>query len=144
MSSVETGQMSAVETGQMTAAETPVLSQQKTSVLSQQCPRLLLAAAGCPGPKVVKKHRAFVYLSSRPPIPFERGEGQCHQVSIFTTTSRTQAPRPDPRLSAGLLKSRQNPSVQALFGEKTMIAMLGSTGNICTACNLALGGSSSP
>ena len=75
MSSVETGQMSAVETGQMTAAETSGLSQQKT----------------------VKKHRVFVCLSSRPPIPFERGEGQCHQVLIFTTTSRTQAPRPDPR-----------------------------------------------
>ena len=75
MSSVETGQMSAVETGQMTAAETSVLSQQKT----------------------VKKHRVFVCLSSRPPIPFERGEGQCHQVSIFTTTSRPQAPRSHPR-----------------------------------------------
>ena len=50
-SAVETGQMSAVETGQMTAAETSVLSQQKTSDLSQQCPRLLLATAGCHGPK---------------------------------------------------------------------------------------------
>ena len=71
MSSVETGQMSAVETGQMTAAETSVLSQQKT----------------------VKKRSVFVYLSSRPGVSFERGEGQCHQVSIFTTTSRPQAPR---------------------------------------------------
>ena len=47
--------------------------------------------------KVDKKHRVFVYLSSRPPIPFEMGEGQCHQVSIFTTTSRPQAPRTYPR-----------------------------------------------
>ena len=77
MSAVGTGQMSAVEIGQTTAAETSVLSQQKT----------------------VKKHRIFVCLSSRPPIPFERGEGQCHQVLIFTTTSRPQAPRtyPPPR-----------------------------------------------
>ena len=63
-----------VETGQMTAAETSVLSQQKT----------------------VKKHRLFVCLSSRPGVSFERGEGQCLQVLIFTTTSCTQAPRPDP------------------------------------------------
>ena len=74
MSSVETGQISAVETGQMTATETSVLSQQKT----------------------VKKYTVFVCLSSRPPIPFERGEGQCHQVLIFTTTSGNQAPRNHP------------------------------------------------
>ena len=73
ISSVETGQMSAVETGQMTAAATTVLSQQKT----------------------IKEHIVFVYLSSRPPIPFESGEGQCHQVSIFTTTSSPLAPRVD-------------------------------------------------
>ena len=94
MSSVETGQISAVETGQMTAAETSVLSQQKTSVLSQKCHWLLLAAMG---QKVDKKHLVFVYLSSRPGVSCERGEGQCHQVSIFATTSRTQAPRADPR-----------------------------------------------
>ena len=68
-------QMSAVETGQMTAAETSVLPQKKT----------------------VKKHKVFVCLSTRPPIPFESGEGQCHQASIFTTTSRPQAPRTHPR-----------------------------------------------
>ena len=73
---VETGQMSAVETGHMTAAETYILSQQKT----------------------VQKHWGFVCLSSRPPILFERGKGQCHQVSIFTTTSDTQASRAHPRL----------------------------------------------
>ena len=58
------------------------LSETSTSVLSQQ--------------KTVKKHRVFVCLSSRPGVSCERGEGQCHQVSIFTTTSRPQAPQVDP------------------------------------------------
>ena len=61
MSTVERGQVSAVETGHMTAAETSVLSQQET----------------------FKKHKVFACLSSRPPGPFERDEGQCHQVPIL-------------------------------------------------------------
>ena len=91
---VETEQMSSVETRQMSQQQSSVLSQQQTSVLSQYCPWLLLAAMD---QKVVKKHSVFVYLSSRPGVSCEGGEGQCHQVSIFTTTSRTQAPRPDPQ-----------------------------------------------
>ena len=50
-----------------------------------------------PRQKLTKTIEFFVCLSSRPPIPLQSGEGQCHQVLIFTTTSCTQAPRPDPR-----------------------------------------------
>ena len=83
MSPVETGQMSAAETRQLSAVETRQMAATETSVLPQQ--------------KTFKKHKVFVCLSSRPSIPLERGEAQCHQVSIFTTTSCARAPRPDPR-----------------------------------------------
>ena len=92
MSSVETGQMSAVETGQMTAAETSVLSQQKT----------------------VKKHRVFECLSSRPPILFERGEGQSHQVSIFTM-KKTPVQKMGVALSARSGRCRDHPVARKLL-----------------------------
>ena len=80
MSSVETGQMSAVETGQMSAVET----RQMSAVETRQT-------------KVLQNHCVFLYLSSRPPIPLQSGEGRCHFDCIFTRTSRTQAPRAHPR-----------------------------------------------
>ena len=118
MSSVETGQMSAVETGQMTAAETSVLSQQKTSVLSQQCPRLLLAAAGCPGPKSDQKALSLYVFELAIPYSFrEERRSVSPSINFYNNFSHPSS-EDSPRVGfMGLLKSRQNPSVQALFGE---------------------------
>ena len=105
MSSVETGQMSAVETGQMTAAETSVLSQQNASVLSQQCPRLLLAAAGCHGPEVVKKRRVFVYLS-----PLFRSRGAKVSVTKYRFLQQLLAPKLRAITPGRLHRSLEKPS----------------------------------
>ena len=79
--------MSGSETGQMSAVETSVLSQQDS---------------------VEKYIYSFgVCLSSRPPIPFERREGQCHQVLILQQLFAPELRR----LTPGILhRSLENPS----------------------------------
>ena len=103
MSAVETGQMSAAETGQMSAVETRQMYSLKTGrrpvaiediclvstadicpvAAADICPVSaadICSICGClaimaqPKTKVDKNHTVFVCLSSRPPIPFERGE----------------------------------------------------------------------
>ena len=118
MSSVETGQMSAVETGQMTAAETSVLSQQKTSVLSQQCPGWLLQAAGSDGPKSYQKALSFCVFELATPYSVREGRRSVSpSIDFYKNFSLPSSGGSPPDASTGLLKIRQNPLEQALFGE---------------------------
>ena len=73
MSTVETGQMPAAETGQVSAVETRQMTAAETSVLSQQCPRLLLAAAGCHGPKSCQKASGFCVFELATPYSVREG-----------------------------------------------------------------------
>ena len=58
-------------TSPIAAGKPDPLSETSTSVLSQQ--------------KIVEKRRVFLYLSSRPPIPLQSGEGRCHFVIVPQT-----------------------------------------------------------
>ena len=125
MPSVETGQMSAVETGQMTAAETSVLSQQKTSFLSEQCPRLLLAAASGHGPKSCQEPVSFCVFELATPYSVREGRrSMSPSIDFYNNFSHPSSEDSPPPPSIGLLKSRQNPSVQALFGELALRLVL--------------------
>ena len=106
--------MSSVETGQMTAAETSVLSQQKTSVLSQKCPRLLLAAAGCHGPIRCQKALSFCVFELATRCFVRQGRRSVSpSIDFYKNFSHPSSASTPPRDFIGLLKSRQNPSVQA-------------------------------
>ena len=58
-------------------------------------------------------------LSSQPGVSSRRDESKCHQVLVFSDQNEWASCRNSPATaSLGLLKIRQNPSVQALFGEQ--------------------------
>ena len=86
-----------------------ILSQQQTSVLSQ--PQTSAASeAAWPSWRslpVDKNNLVFVCLSSRPDLSCERGEGQCHQVSIL---QQLLAPKLRPITPACLHRSLEKPS----------------------------------
>ena len=98
----QTSVLSQQQTSVLSQHWTFVLSRQKTSVLSQQQTSAASEAAW-PSWRSLKqkltKSVECLCLSSRPPIPLQSGEGQCHFDCIFTITSRTQAPRNHPRFT---------------------------------------------
>ena len=58
----------------------------------------------------------FVCLSSQPPIPFERGEGQCHQVSIsYSNFLHPSSAQSLPVASIGLSKICQTLSASTVW-----------------------------
>ena len=130
MSSVETRQMSQQQSSVLSQQQTSVLSQQKTSILSQQktsvlaqcCPRLLLAAAGCHGPKSCQKALSFcvpegVFELATPYSVREGRRSVSSSIDFYNNFLHSSSANTPPLTSIGLLKIRQNPSVQALFGE---------------------------
>ena len=108
------------ETDQMTAAETSVLSQQKTCVLSLQSPRLLLAAAGCHGPKSCQKPHSFCVFELATLYSIREGQRSASpSTDFYNNFSPSSSAGSPPNPSLGLLKMRQSPSVQALFEEQS-------------------------
>ena len=71
-------------------------------------------------------------LSSQPGVSSWRDESKCHQVLVFSDQNEWASCGNSPATaSLGLLKIRQNPSVQALFGELSSKANLWSS--VCVA-----------
>ena len=63
----------------------------------------------------------YACLSSRPPFSCRRDESKCHQVYICPYQNECASSASTPEIAPhGLLKSRQNFSVQALFWELSL------------------------
>ena len=131
----QTSVLSQQQTSVLSQQQTSILSQQKTSALSQQQTSAASEVAwrSWQSPKQkLTKNTIFVSefeLANR----YSAAEGRrsvSPSIDFCNNFSHPSSANLPPEASIGLLKSSQNPSLQALFGEHDVI-MLNTARSIC-------------